>query len=266
MLRLSLIFFCLSNLLISCVEKSRNSSNSIAPVAIPQESFVSDYFMKMPPLALSHAMYNTFENENCIFYGLVHKQNKKQGYWKIFHKQDSLLFQGYFVDDIKKGWWWVLHNKTLLCAGNFEQDMKQGYWQYFEQGENKTTKYVNYLDDKLHGLAREFTADSVLIADGDFMFGLKSGYWKFYYNNAVLKENGNFSKNAKSGWWQCFDILGRISVEANYMNNIISGYVKKYKNGIIFQEGIQINDRHYGTWKYYDNKGNPLKIVEFDAY
>lgn len=227
------------------------------------DRFEPEYLADIPQINLSFNNFYQFNFENFIVNGSVDSANLKQGYWVIQDVKKKLLYQGSFINDLQEGWWEVLSDDTLICAGHYKQHKKQGYWRYLQLGPNKNSKFVNYLNDTLNGLAREYTADSILISSGNYAKGLKNGYWKYYYQNGVLKEQGHYHDNYKSGWWQSYDVNGKINQEASYSKDEVSGYFKKYQNGIIAEEGQQLNGKNWGVWKYYDLNGNLLKVEEF---
>ena len=265
MLRLCLSYIFILCLFVACSDnKKKNSTSFSASRSNPINSFVPEYLVAIPQINLPFKSYNKHTFENYIVDGFVDSMNLKQGYWRIQDVKSNLTYQGKFVDDLFEGWWEVLSGYTLICAGNYEQNKKQGYWGYLQIGQNKTSKYVNYKNDTLSGLAREFTLDSVLISSGYYTKGLKNGYWKFYSNIGVLKEQGDYYDDYKSGWWKNYDDNGQILEEASYSRNEIAGYVIKYLNGVKSEEGQQFNGKKWGAWKYYDENGNPLKIEEFD--
>jgi hypothetical protein len=267
MLRLQLICILFLFVLLACSDNKKESSSSFSVnKANKINSFVPEYIAEIPQIKLSFKEYRKHNFENYVIDGSVDSANMKQGHWKIQDVKSNLTYQGSYVNDSLEGWWEVLSGNTLICAGNYEQNKKQGYWGYLQIGQNRTSKYVNYTNDTLSGLAREYSLDSVLIADGNYTKGLKNGYWKFYYQNGQLKEQGDYYDNYKSGWWQNFDDNGKIREEASYSQDEVAGYVKRYLNGIISEEGKQFNGKKRGHWKYFDKNGNPLKIEEFDDY
>ncbi|MFN0048329.1 MAG: toxin-antitoxin system YwqK family antitoxin [Cytophagales bacterium] len=267
MLRYLFFYIFLLCLFAACSEnKNENirtfSANNSKPIA----SFVPEYIAAVPQINLSFKEYYKHKFEDYIVCGSVDSANLKQGYWKIQNVKDNVTYQGLYANDLQVGWWEVLSGTTLICAGNYEQNRKQGYWGYLQLGQKKTSKFVNYKNDMLSGLAREYTSDSILISSGDYRNGLKNGYWKFYSNAGVLKEQGDYYDDYKSGWWKSYDENGQILHEASYSRNEIAGYVIKYVNGIKSEEGKQYNEKKRGVWKYYDTNGNPQRIEEFDDY
>lgn len=265
MVRLWFLYIYLLCLFVACSDiQKENSSTISAGKAKPINSFVPEYLAAIPQINLSCKQYFKHKFEDYVVNGLVDSANLKQGYWEIQNVKSRMTYRGSYVNDLLAGWWEVLFDNTLICAGNYVQNKKQGYWGYLQLGQEKTSKYVNYKNDILSGLAREYTLDSILISSGNYMNGLKNGYWKFYSNIGVLKEQGDYYDDYKSGWWKSYDDNGRVHQEASYSRDEIAGYVIKYVNGIKSEEGKQFNRKKWGVWNYYDTNGNPLRIEEFD--
>ncbi len=261
----SYMFFL--SLLIACSgNKGDNNSFISTEKEFPINNFVPEYLAKIPQINLSPKSYYRHGVENYVIDGLVDSMNLKQGYWKIHDFKNNIKYQGSYINNQLVGWWEVLSDSILICAGNYEHSRKQGYWSYHKIGENKTSKYVNYKDDTLFGLVAEFSSDSVLLATGYYANGLKNGYWKYYSATGLIKEQGDYHENYKSGWWKKYDDNGIMEYEASYSRDEIAGYVIKYINGKKSEEGQQFNGKKWGIWKYYDQYGNPYKIEEFYDY
>ena len=254
----------LVGLLFSCSHPQESNESSFSVKEINNfNTFIPEYLSEVPEIILSKGKYNNFSFKNYLIDGLVDSNNLKQGAWVINDISSKLVFRGYYFNNKKIGQWSILEGSKLVCCGNYSQNKKQGVWRYLKLYAG-TMKFVTYLNDTLTDLAREYGADSVLLSDGKFSKGLKDGYWKFYYSNGALKEQGYFQDNYKSGWWQKYDTNNKLAEEASYSRNEISGYVKRYLNGILSEEGKQFNGRRRGAWKFYDKDGNMKNISEYD--
>jgi len=184
-------------------------------------------------------------------------------YLKIEDTTNNTIYEGFTQNGKKNGWWEVKHNKAVICNGNYILDKKCGFWSFYKLNK-QTQKFVNFKNDTLEGLAQEYTLDSILRAEGNYVGGQKSDYWKCFYSNGNIKEQGYFFDGFKSGWWQSFEINGNLIEEASYSRNEISGYVKKYFKGILLEEGKLYNKSKRGTWKLYDDTGKLKRLVEHE--
>lgn len=267
MIRFWLSYIFLLCLFGACFDGKKENINTLAAEkAKPINSFVPEYLAAVPQINLSFKEYYQHKFEDYVINGSVDSANLKQGYWKIQNIKNGMAYQGSYLNDEPTGWWEVFSDNKLICAGNYEQNSKQGYWVYLRVEQKKTSKYVNYKNDILSGLAREYTLDSILISSGNYTNGLKNGYWQFYSNIGVIKEQGDYYDDYKSGWWKSYDDNGQINQEASYSRDEIAGYVIEYVNGIKSEEGQLFSGKKWGVWKHYDSNGNLLKIEEFDDY
>lgn len=108
-----------------------------------------------------------------------------------------------------------------------------------------------------------------LFAGGDTLnsvdaAGLKQGYWIVYNNVKKLPnypsdakvEEGNYADNKKSGIWKTFFPNGVLKGEITYTNNRASGYAKMYReDGKLMEEGVWENNRWVGAFKSYHENG-----------
>ncbi len=256
-----LLTFCL---FFSCSRSNKNAhvdaSHNYQTVI---NDFVPNYIIEIPNIKLSEGEYRDYQIREYIVNGTVDRAGFKQGVWNVNDIRNKLEFQGRFLNDKKNGWWQVLSESKLTYCGNYELNKKQGFWRYFKLN-NETMKFVIYVNDTLTGLAREFTSDSVLLSDGNYSKGLKEGYWKFYNRNGALTQQGYYHEGLKSGWWQRYDSNTKLSEEASHSMNEIAGYVKRYINGVISEEGNEFNSKKRGSWKYYDLEGKLKNIQEYE--
>ncbi len=120
------------------------------------------------------------------------------------------------------------------------------------------------------------------------MGNLKSGYWKFYYENGAISYQGHYRKGQKEdywyfyhpdgtpikeghfksglavNWWIYYDSKGHIIHKCQLEKGVKNGYCLKYVNQKLtsaekFSKGQKINEWHtFGSFKR-DNKLSDLK-------
>lgn len=258
------ILFSLLGIFNSCSETQvKNEPIEASRTAIFFNDFIPSYLYEVPNLEIEQVEHFNHVIGNYRIDAHVDSINAKVVYLKITDPKENIVYQGRTLNGKKDGWWEVLQNKTLICCGNYNSDKKYGFWRYYKLG-GETKKFVNFKKDTLDGLAQEYSKDSILISEGNYVKGLKSNYWKYFHNNGKVKEQGYFHDGCKSGWWQSFESNGNLLEEASYSRNEISGYVKKYLKGILFEEGKLFNGRRRGTWKSYNEKGKLESIHEYE--
>lgn len=258
-----LVLLSLVGFIYSCSETQEKDEPFKTSVTLTSfNDFIPSYVSEAPNLEIEPGNYYNHVIGKYSIDALVDSLNANAVYWKIKDSRENKIYQGHALDGKKTGWWEMLYNKTLICCGNYIANKKSGFWRYYPIG-GESHKLVNFKNDTLDGLAQEYSADSILLSEGKYLNGLKSDYWKFFYNNGKIKEKGYFYDSYKSGWWQSFESNGNLIEEASYSRNEISGYVKKYLNGVLFEEGKFFDGKRRGTWKCYDENGKLKRIKEY---
>jgi antitoxin component YwqK of YwqJK toxin-antitoxin module len=175
-----------------------------------------------------------------------------------YDKDDGHLFlkaYGAFVDDEKSGPWkvYVVENnkERLLSLVNYSDGLKNGK---FMDASGDSLIFGTYKNDKLHGpykLYLDFskllvggfiqtdTSKLILISNGYFSDGLKTGYWKNYDLTKTLINEGPYSDDLKSGTWGQYYSLysdsngllpysGTLYLIENYSNDKLNGASTRY--------------------------------------
>jgi len=123
--------------------------------------------------------------------------------------------------------------------------------------------------------------------DGVTSVGAKTGKWKYYYRNGIIKEECNYFEGKKNGNYRQLYPSGKIKIKAYFtIDKIDSTYKAFYENGKIAETGnyklipklakndtfslkaaIKVIDQFQsfksGEWKYYYPNGQLMEIDEF---
>jgi hypothetical protein len=94
----------------------------------------------------------------------------------------------------------------------------------------------------LNGDYKVFYPNKNLLEKGRFKYGLKTGTWKNWYPNGVLRQTVNWSNGNINGGFEEHDPSGRMIRSGTYKNNLFTGHVYVYlENGssqkIYYQNG-----------------------------
>jgi len=94
----------------------------------------------------------------------------------------------------------------------------------------------------LNGGYKVFYPNKNLLEKGQFKYGLKTGTWKNWYPNGVLRQTVNWSNGNINGSFEEHDQSGRKIRSGTYKNNLFTGHVYVYlENGgsqkIYYQNG-----------------------------
>ena len=181
-----------------------------------------------------------------------YSNDKRHGYGKIYNS-DSIVttlityFNGYQTSNEK-----INRSDT--------KNLKQGRWIDFYPNENKHIERF-YLDDKLHGIYREYDLAENLIKETTYINGiehkpekqqqkveLKAEVKTDYYPNGNLKYDGAFVNKIPVGIHKEYAENGKLIIAKNY-----SSTGKLTDEGLYDDKGLRT-----GHWKVYDTVENYL--------
>ena len=186
---------------------------------------------------------NRFDNEG-----------KKHGNWKYYYKNGTLQLECIYKHGLRNGYYKEYDIEgNLLHAYKFVDGEKQEFVAELTKLDVKTEYYPNgkvkvkatYKDDKPEGVWREYSEDGEIEKSYIFKYGIiigegiiteqgeKTGPWKEYFDNGVLKGKGNYDKDVRVGPWTYY-----------------------HRNGEIEQTGIYDSlGRNEGVWNWYYASG-----------
>jgi antitoxin component YwqK of YwqJK toxin-antitoxin module len=108
------------------------------------------------------------------------------------NKERSLSFTN-FINGIKDGDFQEIKGDSLII-GTYKNDKLNG----------KYKVYVDVAHMLIGGIIKTDTSDLIILTDGNYIDGLKSGNWKIYDLTSTLKSAGNYSNNKKTGVWSYY--------------------------------------------------------------
>ncbi|MGQ2984227.1 toxin-antitoxin system YwqK family antitoxin [Flavobacterium sp.] len=142
-------------------------------------------------------------------------------YTTFFDEKGSKLSEGREVNKLNEGEWKYYHpgGKAIMSSERFIKGKLTGIRKvFFPNGNiNEETTFVNglkdgiykkytekgivledsnYKNDQMHGPATYRNGEGKLVATGQYTNGKKTGIWKFYENDKVVKEQNMSKKGA----------------------------------------------------------------------
>jgi len=142
-------------------------------------------------------------------------------YTTFFDEKGSKLSEGREVNKLNEGEWKYYHpgGKAIMSSERFIKGKLTGIRKvFFPNGNiNEETTFVNgmrdgiykkytekgivledsnYKNDQMHGPATYRNGEGKLVATGQYTNGKKTGLWKFYENDKVVKEQNMSKKGA----------------------------------------------------------------------
>ena len=174
------------------------------------------------------------------------------------HNQIQNLFNGLFFCNGEYTTYYS--DSTVMSAFSvLNNKLDSTYKDYYPNGSLRIK--CNFKDGFLNGDSYKFDKQNRLTV-----------YWQFYSDTLIAEKRFYYYKNdtLKIIYYWSLDKMGsdHLSPETiqqlldytNIRGNAVSlsnGYVKTfYKNGNIKYEGLRINNKKYGIWKYYSGNGN----------
>ncbi|MCL7752249.1 tetratricopeptide repeat protein [Polaribacter sp. Z022] len=182
-------------------------------------------------------VWKTYYSNGIIKSDFTYKKGNLNGLYK-FYDTDGKLFYEYIY---RKGEIiaYTFYNKDATILKEGKKKSGAFYYEGFSPKGNKTT-------EGLYDIS-----------------GGKSGEWKFYTNNGVLKNKGNFEENKIIGQYFTYFKNGNIDNITTYKEDVIDGYyVGNYINGQMNAQGWYKDGNQHGEWKYYNIDGT-LNAINF---
>jgi len=154
--------------------------------------------------------------------------------FKLFEKysKDSILnYSGYFADSVPIG----LHK-------HIGAEIRAVL--YDEYGKKVAEGFVDDNDLKT-GLWKFFYDDLAVSEKGNFCRDKKTGNWNFYFKNGILEQKGFFNNDLKTGKWIWYYSDEKIKRFENFKNSVPNGKIEEFDdagNLILsgnFEEGLR---------------------------
>lgn len=191
---------------------------------------------------------------------------------------------GPLINDMRQGEWNIHEHFSydIHHVGTYINDKKNGIWttQY-----NDCVDIAEYVDDKLHGVVRQYRGTKYLI-ESRYHNGIQHGVERTYIDNRLIKEiiyehgklegpfkeymqdgqlirEGYYHNGLKYGKWVLYSYNGD-KKEGLYQDDTRVGLWKVYRDtkyGLIRGEGHYINNRRTGEWKFYNANDKLVKVV-----
>ena len=208
---------------------------------------------------LKHGPYVEYYDNGQIRIEGLYKNSKRYSVWKEYFKNGQIS-KIYIYDDSGK--------------------KKEERIDYFETGETKkvtkkedakfiTREYYNSgellaISEFENGYYKEFTKDSTLLIEANYVNSELSGVWKRYYEDGVNEWIVHYEDGYKNGTYQNFYKNGQLKLEGYIINDKKQGKERRYyENGNLEWEGVYKQDILDKLWIHYDENNNILEQIKF---
>lgn len=255
-------------------EKNHESKKQVKKEYFPDGKLKkSGAYVENTPVGIHKIFNDKGEIINSILYnekgikrgeGIVDKKDKKQGNWKYFYPNGKLKSKGKYENGKKEGKWiYFFNNGKTEQKGSFKNGRPSGLWTwYYENGNIRRAGKFN--KGKEQDFFYELTEEGDTLSQGSYIYGLKSGNWKYNVND--LLEIGKYVSGKKDGLWKQYYPDGKIKFEGSYFEGYPDGKHKfYYPNGRLRLIKFYAAGNKTGKWKKYDKEGNLETITEYRA-
>jgi len=150
----------------------------------------------------------------------------------------------------------------LIYSGPFKEGVPVGiHREYNDDGTVKNASLYNdngvlisqgivNEDGSRNGPWKDFSADGVVIAEGNYTDSRRSGAWKFYNAAGKLEQAGSYNNGRIDGTWRWYYPEGELLREEDYYQGKRDGQYTEYtRTGEIITRGTYTDGERNGEWK-----------------
>lgn len=117
------------------------------------------------------------------------------------------------------------------------------------------------MEDKIHGFGWKLPPPDVYYSKQ-----VKDGHCQICFDNGVVAAEGVYLKGKRSGFWKHNYDSGKLLAEGDYIQGLKTGeWVFYYSNGKLKSQGKYKEDLKHGAWKEWDRSGNCSEVEYHEA-
>jgi antitoxin component YwqK of YwqJK toxin-antitoxin module len=137
----------------------------------------------------------------------------------------------------------------ILSEKKYEASYLKNLVNFYANGTKK--EVADSKDGHRNGPYQLYSEDGTLILEGQFTMGYKSGEWKSYTDDKMLKDMYTFEDSRKKGPAKTYNAAGKVESEGEYLNHVKTGLWKYYKlDGKVSKETEYKNGNIVSEKKY----------------
>lgn len=236
------------------------------------------YLLSLQPIITDGEVSYFFENGKKSHYYLS-KAGKKDGFYKEYAPNGTLVRDGFFQADSAEGTWTsyspegvklteVKYRQNRVSgnvlvffpsgkiqrSGYKVNNKTEGWWdEFYESGQLKS--HERFHNAQFQGPAETYFENGKIETQGSYADNEKSGIWFFYFDNGNLSHTGSYENGIRTGLWKSYYTDGNLKFMAERKNDKLDGsYTEYYPSGKIKLKSTCQNDWWQGLLeKYYEN-------------
>jgi len=196
---------------------------------------------------------------------LMDEEGRKTGHWKVEYPNGRTLYEADFMEGRpvgemlryyengalrarmifetggKRSYVYLFYNSSKPSAeGWYVDQVKDSVWTYYSEFDGSVRFREPYLDGKLHGLIRSYYPGGEISEEVEWKQNVKEGAWKQYYINGVPRLSGHFKNGLLQGSYEVYFSDNTIKIRGSYLEN-----------------------KSHGTWRFYDETGKEVYVLEY---
>jgi antitoxin component YwqK of YwqJK toxin-antitoxin module len=93
----------------------------------------------------------------------------------------------------------------------------------------------------------------------------RNGKYKEHNRHGILIREGNYKNGLRSGTWKIYnELTGQLVIEEDYNNGVLDGtYRSFYEDGSVFSVGQYLKNKRDGEFKVFDRNGKHIMTMRF---
>ena len=200
---------------------------------------------------------NAQDIHNDTIWNQLDNLGKKQGWWKKYYPDGTLIYKGFFKGDIPRGIFkryfetgeikavmnyypdginvytkLFYKNGELAAEGKYHNIQKDSIWMYYSYYSNTLTYTETYLEGQKNGLSTKYYTNGQVAELMNWKSDMKHGEWLQFYEDSTLRLSSHYTNNELDGPYSVYNAIGKLIITGQY-----------------------INSKPDGTWHYYNNDG-----------
>ena len=205
-------------------------------------------------------IYN--DNGLLLSEGIVDESGNRNGYWKDFYANGSLMAEGQYSNNVRSGIWKFYNvNGTIEQTGSYYFGRPDGKWSWYYEN-NNILREEEYYRGQRDGSFVEYSITGKIIVQGQYTDGEKNGLWS--YDSGDYIEKGEYIIGLKNGLWQSYYEDGTLRYKGKYVQGNADGLHQYfYENGNIQEEQYYKSGIRDKTWRKYDEEGLLMLTVTY---
>ncbi len=205
-------------------------------------------------------IYN--DNGLLLSEGIVDESGNRNGNWKDFYSDGTIMAEGQYVNNIRSGIWKFYNsNGSVEQTGSYYYGRPDGVWRWYYEN-NALLREEEYYRGQREGPYVEYSDTGEIIVQGQYTDGERNGTWSFDSGNYI--EKGDYIIGLKDGLWQSYYPDGTLRYKGKYIQGNADGLHRYfYDNGRSKEEQYYKMGIRERTWRKYDEDGLLILTIAY---